>query len=129
MISATRISGDGIYDSTAAVTERVGYTDRRWDANGQQYVAIRAVYGGDANMDGKVDIGDAGILGGNYGKAGVFTWDQGDLNYDGVVNIGDAGILGGNYGKTGGNHVPEPATLGLMALGLAAMAARRRRSR
>ena len=105
MISAGIISGDGIYDSTAAADERVGYTDQRWDLDGAQYVGIRAVYGGDANMDGKVNLSDLAIMGPNYGQPGVFTWDQADFNYDGVVNLSDLAIMGPNYGKTGGNHV------------------------
>jgi hypothetical protein len=54
---------------------------------------------GDANKDGKVDVGDLGILAANYGKTSGATWATGDFNNDGVVDVGDLGILAANYGS------------------------------
>ncbi|MFP4355406.1 MAG: PEP-CTERM sorting domain-containing protein [Phycisphaerae bacterium] len=79
--------------------------------------------GGDANADLQVSIGDLGILAGNYGTEGGASWAMGDFNGDGDVSIGDLGILAGNYGSSYGmpevsvTVVPEPATLGLLAVG------------
>jgi hypothetical protein len=39
------------------------------------------------------------------------------------VNVGDLGILGAHYGE----HMPEPATIGLLVLGGLAVLRRRRR--
>jgi hypothetical protein len=58
---------------------------------------------GDANGDGRVDVGDLGILAANYGGTGK-TRAQGDFNGDGVVDVGDLGILAANYG-TGSSSV------------------------
>jgi hypothetical protein len=52
---------------------------------------------GDANNDGKVDVGDLGILAANYGSSNK-TWNEGDFNKDGKVDVGDLGILAANYG-------------------------------
>jgi hypothetical protein len=52
---------------------------------------------GDANGDGKVDVGDLGILAANYGGTNK-TWVQGDFNNDTKVDVGDLGILAANYG-------------------------------
>ena len=54
---------------------------------------------GDANNDGKVDVGDLGILAANYGTARGATWENGDFNSDGSVDVGDLGILAANYGR------------------------------
>jgi hypothetical protein len=53
---------------------------------------------GDANGDGKVDVGDLGILAANYGGSGKI-WSQGDFNGDGNVDVGDLGILAAHYGQ------------------------------
>jgi hypothetical protein len=53
---------------------------------------------GDANYDGKVDVGDLGILAANYGLTSGATWSKGDFNGDGKVDVGDLGILAANYG-------------------------------
>jgi hypothetical protein len=53
---------------------------------------------GDANADGKVDVGDLGILAANYGMMSGARWDVGDFNGDGKVDVGDLGILAANYG-------------------------------
>jgi outer membrane protein assembly factor BamB len=56
---------------------------------------------GDANEDGMVNVGDLGILAGNYGSTfdpSIDAWSKGDFNGDGAVNVGDLGILAGNYG-------------------------------
>jgi hypothetical protein len=53
---------------------------------------------GDANSDGKVDVGDLGILAANYGGSNK-NWAQGDFNGDGAVDVGDLGILAANYGS------------------------------
>jgi autotransporter-associated beta strand protein len=109
-------------------------------------VLVRYTYAGDANLDGKVDIGDLGLLAGAWQQSGK-VWFDGDFTYDGAVNIGDLGLLAGNWQKGVGSGtlamsfdqamaqfsafdgvaVPEPASFGLLALGGLALAGRHRR--
>ncbi len=58
---------------------------------------------GDANLDGKVDSADFGILADNYGASGA-VWDTGDFSYDGKVDSADFGILAVNYGQSAGSN-------------------------
>jgi len=87
--------------------------------------AYAPAYAGDSNLDGEVDVGDLGILAGNWSLSGK-TWQTGDYNNDGVVDVGDLGVLAGNwgsvgprspaYGAGGQQNVPEPTSLALLAL-------------
>ena len=104
---------------------------------------VMYTYGGDANLDGKINIDDyvridAGLAGGLSG------WSNGDFNYDGKVNIDDyTTIIDANIGNQAGvfptssggpasggsgsiSAVPEPASL-TMLTGLAAVLIARRR--
>jgi len=105
---------------------------------------------GDANLDGVVNGIDFGILAANFNK-GVNGWEQGDFNYDNVVNGIDFGELAANFNKGASGasialgplsdpalvafaaanglmaDVPEPASMGLLAVGTVATLARRRR--
>jgi len=57
--------------------------------------------GGDADDSDQVDIGDAAIIGGQFGKTGAGILDvRADINNDGAVNILDLVLLGGNFDKT-----------------------------
>jgi len=58
--------------------------------------------GGDLNNDNEVELGDASIVGANYGATGD---NIGDANFDGTVNIYDLAMVGGNYGLQ--SHTPS----------------------
>lgn len=89
---------------------------------------VFARLGGDANLDGVVNVSDLGILATHYGQTvGVDWWENGDFNGDGVVNVSDLGILATNYGldnneyNLGGTssppgQVPEPGCLLIVGL-------------
>jgi hypothetical protein len=86
---------------------------------------------GDVNGDGIVDYQDLGIMAGNWNMTSGADLSMGDLNGDGAVDYQDLGIMAGNwnYGVTAtGTVVPEPATMGLLAIGGIAALIRRRRS-
>jgi hypothetical protein len=64
--------------------------------------------GGDANDDDTVEIGDASIIGGDFGHSGgSIVHPEADINNDGMVDILDLVLMGGNYGKSS----PVPWTL------------------
>jgi len=71
---------------------------------------------GDANNDGAVDIGDLGILAGNWGRTGSTTWGMGDFDRDGSINVGDLGILAGNWDTHAGGEIPLPDPLSAVML-------------
>jgi hypothetical protein len=84
---------------------------------------IMYTYGGDANLDGKLNVDDYGRIDSNIGTSNA-GWYNGDFNYDGKVNVDDYGIIDSNIGvqgppfPTGSNAeslsaaaVPEPAAV------------------
>ncbi len=103
---------------------------------------VKFTYGGDANLDGQVDISDLGALATAWQTAAL--WTGGDFNYDAFVDISDLGILATNWqlgvgaplgpsfdealASVGlaGVSVPEPSVLALSSLGLIGLVARRR---
>mgnify|MGYP005853444919 CR=1 FL=1 len=86
---------------------------------------------GDANMDKTVGFSDLLVLSQNYGQGGK-RWTAGDFTGDDTVNFADLLVLSQNYNVTfpadqvGGAAVPEPGTLGLLALGAVGLLRRRR---
>ena len=89
---------------------------------------------GDVNHDGIVNGQDIALVASNWLATG--SGAAGDANNDGIVNGQDIALIASNWLATssGGNAeaaaVPEPATFGLLALGLVAVICHnRRRSR
>jgi MYXO-CTERM domain-containing protein len=134
----------GITSAAAAAsggTRSVGYVTNPDGSAAASYAAA-----GDVDLSGAVNVFDLVSInsGGKYGSGTAAIWQQGDFNYDGVTNVFDlvgvntAGAYGqGNYfpaatsaaGMGSVAAVPEPAALGLAAIGLGLAAVIRRRRR
>jgi len=103
-------------------------------------------YGGDANLDGVINIDDYSNIDGSVAVGGALKgWFNGDFNYDGDVNIDDYCIIDGNIGTQGPPFstsagsldssgtppgvaaVPEPTALSLIVTGAGALLIRRHR--
>ena len=102
-------------------------------------VLLRYARYGDANLDGTVNLQDFNRLAANFGSADA-DWFDGDFDYNGAVNLQDFNRLAANFGQVAtGPHVtpgdwarlasvvPEPAGVGVGAVGLALLAHRRKR--
>jgi hypothetical protein len=119
-------------------------------------IEIKYTLLGDANLDGIVNGTDFALLASNFGL-GVTRWDQANFLFTQSVNGSDFAALAANFGQgssTSGvagvsaadiaaldafaaanglatpaiGAVPEPATLGVLAVGAVGMLVRRRRS-
>jgi hypothetical protein len=137
------INNNRVTVGAATATEVLGISEAATATWFGQTVAgndtlVRVTWGGDANLDGHINIDDYGRIDANVAQSGsVFGWFNGDFNYDGAINIDDYGMIDGNIGRQGAlvgmagsgvAAVPEPAGLGLL-LTTALLARRRRDSR
>jgi hypothetical protein len=58
---------------------------------------VSFTHGGDANLDGKINVDDYGRIDFNV-ALGTTGWFNGDFNYDGKINVDDYGIIDFNVG-------------------------------
>jgi hypothetical protein len=94
----------GYYDVTIAsahVADAEGNAldgDGDGTAGGDLTWQLHVFLPGDATGDGAVDVGDLGVLAGNWN--GPADWSGADFNGDGTVDVGDLGILAGHWGQS-----------------------------
>jgi hypothetical protein len=103
------LAGGNDYTTLAVATagEALGLTGAQtstWDGQVVHAgsVLIKYTYGGDANLDGQINIDDYSNIDGSVAVGGQLKgWFNGDFNYDGDVNIDDYSIIDGNIGIQG----------------------------
>ncbi len=116
-------------------------------------VLVKYTYFGDANLDGVVNGSDYTLIDNGFNN-NLTGWHNGDFNYDGIVNGDDYTLIDNAFntqgaslagldaapsemvaintsqidgGSSGGTAVPEPTSLGLLAIGAVGLLGRRRR--
>jgi autotransporter-associated beta strand protein len=105
-------------------------------SGGNLQLVWTTVLHGDTNGDNVVDAADYIALKTNFGLTGIgATLEKGNVTgavgVDGTVDWDDLQVLMANFGKTlpaPAAPAPEPATLGLLAIGALALLRRRRRA-
>ncbi len=149
-------NGTGIISSAAQTTQGGLHYGVGWADGADHVVAglssgeieVKYTLLGDANLDGVVNGSDFSILAANFGL-GHTNWDQGNFLFSSSVNGADFSALAANFGQ-GVNlaatvspadiaaldafaaangllaDVPEPISMGPLALGALAIFARRR---
>jgi hypothetical protein len=102
---------------------------------------VKTTWYGDADLDGFVTLADYSQWAANFGQPG--TWLTGDFDGDGSVTLADYSLWAGafsftNNGTTGfpgadgpaaasPGVVPEPGSLGLLAVGMLGLLGNRRK--
>jgi len=115
-------------DIVAKPTDWPDFTVAQDTTPGAGRVYLKFGQPGDTNGDGVVDAADYITVKRNFGQT-VAKNTNGDLNSSGTVDWEDLAILMTNFGAGAGGTpglTPEPATLGLLAFGAAALIRRRR---
>ena len=104
-----------------------------------------AAHNGDASLDNKVDALDLNVLAAHWQQQSGALWSIGDFNGDGKVDALDLNVLAANwqFGSGGGGSleaalaqfpqfsgvsVPEPGSIGFMALAVSLLVRRGKRS-
>ena len=118
--------------------------------SGDSDILVKYTYYGDTNLDGKVDGSDysridAAFLADKSHPGSMTGWFNGDFNYDGVINGSDYTLIDNAFNTQGAqiadqfatatseialsgtSAVPEPASLGLLAIGATGLLGRRKR--
>jgi hypothetical protein len=110
---------------------------------GPSDILIKYTYYGDANLSGKVDSADYTLIDNGY-LLHLTGWYNGDFNYDGAVNGSDYTLIDNAFNTQGAQimavlasptatistqatgAVPEPSSVGLLAVVASGLLARRR---
>jgi hypothetical protein len=141
-VIVNNISGTQLYGSSGTLGMFDGANPASTD------VLVKYTYYGDTTLKGYVNGSDYSRIDNAYitdkTAPGTLTgWFNGDFNYDGVINGSDYTLIDNAFNQqgaslaaqlasptasVGGSAVPEPATLGLAAMGALALLGRRRRS-
>ena len=97
---------------------RAEIQDWAYESTPGQSILAGATIDGDADLNGTVNGADLNTVLSNYNKTGM-GWTDGDFDGNGTVNGADLNIVLSNYNQSAGvtAAVPEPGTLGMLALG------------
>ena len=95
------------------------------DTSSHQQIIVKFSWVADIDLDGLVTSNDAIAFAANYSDGAAANHQTGDLNYNGLFDSGDAILFATAYNESL-PHLPEPASLTLLALGALALLQRKR---
>jgi len=87
-----------VYDSVADQAGNPLDGDGDSFVRGDYSTSFSVLLGGDATVDGCVDVFDLAVLANNYGRTDA-RWAMADFNGDRAVDVFDLAILANNYGR------------------------------
>jgi autotransporter-associated beta strand protein len=96
------------------------------DTSNHNQVIVKFSWVADIDLDGLVTSNDAITFAAHYTEGAPANHQTGDLNYNGVFDSNDAILFAAAYSESL-PHLPEPASLGILALGAGALLLKRRK--